>query len=288
MGRFILLQGAVEQISMLKSKGHNENENNLLDYLENIIGSNRYIILVEKLTKKLVEISEKQDTLSDQVKLIDKEKNSFEKNVSTAKEYLKKEIENLFFDANKKKVHILNLQTNNAKLSISLNQFNNILIRINQNIKIHESELKITTSKYNEMSFENENLKLSLKSLEKELKKYEIMEISEYSEIKELNEMKNKLIENNSKNELEKTMLEKQINVILEDITKLQSAASIMNQQFNVANAKLEKLNIAKKSNTQSLSQKLYQMSEELAFQGSRIYEITRIKKALNEEKKIL
>merc|ERR1712187_765195 len=86
----------------------------------------------------------------------------------------------------------------------------------------------------------------------------------------------------------EKTMLEKQINVIFEDITKLQSAASIMNQQLNVANAKLEKLNIAKKSNTQLLSQKLYQMSEELAFQGSRIYEITRIKKALNEEKKIL
>merc|ERR1712151_526461 len=51
---------------------------------------------------------------------------------------------------------------------------------------------------------------------------------------------------------------------------------------------KLEKLNIAKKSNTQLLSQKLYQMSEELAFQGSRIYEITRIKKALNEEKKML
>merc|ERR1712113_467068 len=106
---------------------------------------------------------------------------------------------------------------NNAKLSISLNQFNNILIRINQNIKIHESDLKITTSKYNEMSFENENLKLSLKSLEKELKKYEIMEISEYSEIKELNEMKNRLIKNNLKNELEKMMLKKQINVIFED-----------------------------------------------------------------------
>merc|ERR1711972_117622 len=138
------------------------------------------------------------------VKSIDKEKNSFEKNVSTAKEYLKKETENLFFDANKKKIHILNLQTNNAKLSTSLNQFNNILIRINQNIKIHESELKITISKYNEMSFENENLKLSLESLEKELKKYEIMEISEYSEIKEFNEMKNKLIKNNLRNELEK------------------------------------------------------------------------------------
>merc|ERR1712187_1026407 len=92
----------------------------------------------------------------------------------------------------------------------------------------------------------------------------------------------------NSKNELEKIMLEKQINAKLEDINKLKSAESKINQQFNVANVKLDESNIKKESNTQLLVQQLYQMSEELVFQESCIHEITRIKKALNEEKKIL
>merc|ERR1712217_298193 len=125
-------------------------------------------------------------------------------------------------------------------------------------------------------------------SFEKELKKYETMGISEYSEIKELCEMKNKLIKINSKNELEKIMLEKQINAKLENINKLKSAESKINQQLNVANVKLNESNIKKESNTQLLGQQIYQMGEELAFQESRIHEITRIKKALNEEKKIL
>merc|ERR1711920_387462 len=258
------------------------------DYLENIIGSNRHIILVEKITKKLVEISEKHINLSDQIKLIGKEKVLLEKNVLIAKEYLKKEIEILFLDANKKKLLILDLQTNNTKLIKSLNQFNDVLNSIKQNFKTYERELKITISTCNEMNLEDENLKISLESLEKELKKYETMGISEYSEIKELCEMKNKLIEINSKNELEKIMLEKQINVKLENINKLKLAESKINQQFNVANVKLNESNIKKESNTQLLGQQLYQMSEELAFQESRIHEITRIKKALNEEKKIL
>merc|ERR1712099_207415 len=69
---------------------------------------------------------------------------------------------------------------------------------------------------------------------------------------------------------------------------KVKLAESKINQQFNVANVKLNESNIKKESNTQLFGQQLYQMSEELAFQESRIHEITRIKKALNEEKKIL
>ena len=41
--RFLILQGEVEQISLMKPKAQNANETGLLEYLEDIIGSNRYV-----------------------------------------------------------------------------------------------------------------------------------------------------------------------------------------------------------------------------------------------------
>ena len=41
--RFLILQGEVEQISLMKPKGTTANEEGLLEYLEDIIGSNRFV-----------------------------------------------------------------------------------------------------------------------------------------------------------------------------------------------------------------------------------------------------
>lgn len=41
--RFLILQGEVEQIAMMKPKGATESEEGLLEYLEDIIGSNRFV-----------------------------------------------------------------------------------------------------------------------------------------------------------------------------------------------------------------------------------------------------
>ena len=42
--RFLILQGEVEQIAMMKPKAPNEHEGGMLEFLEDIIGSSRYII----------------------------------------------------------------------------------------------------------------------------------------------------------------------------------------------------------------------------------------------------
>jgi len=47
--RFLILQGEVESISMMPSKGSNPNETGLLEYLEDIIGSSKYTDKVEEL-----------------------------------------------------------------------------------------------------------------------------------------------------------------------------------------------------------------------------------------------
>ena len=50
--RFLILQGEVEQISMMKPKAPGPHEDGLLEYLEDIIGSNQYVEAIEESTKR--------------------------------------------------------------------------------------------------------------------------------------------------------------------------------------------------------------------------------------------
>lgn len=47
--RFLILQGEVEQIAMMKPKAQNEHEEGLLEYLEDIIGSNKFAERIEEV-----------------------------------------------------------------------------------------------------------------------------------------------------------------------------------------------------------------------------------------------
>lgn len=56
--RFLILQGEVEQIAMMKPRGADENKGGLLEYLEEIIGSDVYISEIQAFEHALEEISE--------------------------------------------------------------------------------------------------------------------------------------------------------------------------------------------------------------------------------------
>ena len=47
--RFLILQGEVEQIAMMQPKAVNEHDHGLLEYLEDIIGSNRFVEAIEEV-----------------------------------------------------------------------------------------------------------------------------------------------------------------------------------------------------------------------------------------------
>ena len=48
--RFLILQGEVEQIAMMKPKGATKHEDGLLEYLEDIIGSNCFVERIEEVS----------------------------------------------------------------------------------------------------------------------------------------------------------------------------------------------------------------------------------------------
>lgn len=93
--RFLILQGEVEQIAMMKPKGLTQHEDGLLEYLEDIIGSNRHIETIEALTQKVETLNEEREHKMARTKVAERERDSLDDAKHEAENYLDKETEML-------------------------------------------------------------------------------------------------------------------------------------------------------------------------------------------------
>ncbi|XP_026735290.1 structural maintenance of chromosomes protein 4 [Trichoplusia ni] len=76
--RFLILQGEVEQIAMMKPKSTGDNEAGMLEYLEDIIGTSRFKAPIEKIAVKVEELSEMRKEKLNRVRLVEAEKQKLE------------------------------------------------------------------------------------------------------------------------------------------------------------------------------------------------------------------
>lgn len=76
--RFLILQGEVEQIALMKPKALNENDDGMLEYLEDIIGSSRLKLPIETIQRKIDQLQEERSAQLNRTKFAEKEKNDAE------------------------------------------------------------------------------------------------------------------------------------------------------------------------------------------------------------------
>jgi len=67
--RFLILQGEVEQIAMMKPKGQTEHDEGLLEYLEDIIGSDRFKEDIAAAEVKVEQLNETRNEKLNRVKV---------------------------------------------------------------------------------------------------------------------------------------------------------------------------------------------------------------------------
>jgi structural maintenance of chromosome 4 len=91
--RFLILQGEVEQIAMMKPKAQAPHEEGLLEYLEDIIGSNRFVEQIDATSKIVDELNEQRVEKVNRLKISEKDKDSLEGPMRDAQSYLEKESE---------------------------------------------------------------------------------------------------------------------------------------------------------------------------------------------------
>ncbi|XP_013380461.1 structural maintenance of chromosomes protein 4-like [Lingula anatina] len=89
--RFLILQGEVEQIAMMKPKALTEHDEGMLEFLEDIVGSSRFKEPIDLLSKRVEELNELRAEKLNRVKAVEKDKDDLQGDRDLAVQYLQME-----------------------------------------------------------------------------------------------------------------------------------------------------------------------------------------------------
>lgn len=192
--RFLILQGEVEQIAMMKPKSENEHSTGMLEYLEDVIGTVRYKKPITKLEEKVKDLSLEKNEKITRLKFVAKEREELIEPAETVVRSLKMQnlialVENKILQQD---IHYCN-QLYDAdyeacnKIKDQLKSIETELEDIAENKKNKEAmlrslaeKLKSNAAKSNQLSKKNENhlqeevnLKANILQAESQIKKYE-------------------------------------------------------------------------------------------------------------------
>lgn len=169
--RFLILQGEVESIAQMKPKAEKENDDGLLEYLEDIIGTSDYKGTIEDSFKQIEDLNEVCQEKENRFSLVEKEKSSLESKKDEALEFLYKEKTLV-----EKKSLLFQFRMHKSQESINTN--NEVLKELQTKLKNEktestdfEKEVKSLEKDYNKLTALLEDITLNIKKLEDVQKK---------------------------------------------------------------------------------------------------------------------
>uniref|UniRef100_A0A3P8WMI5 Structural maintenance of chromosomes protein n=1 Tax=Cynoglossus semilaevis TaxID=244447 RepID=A0A3P8WMI5_CYNSE len=176
--RFLILQGEVEQIAMMKPKGQTEHDEGMLEYLEDIIGSCRLKEPIQTLTRRIEILNEQRGEKLNRVKLVEKEKNALEGERNKAVEFLT--LENDIFKhksqklSNKRKNIVENtkeLTEKNAKISEDMEKMNQELKNVEKKQNKINKYIETQKEKFTQLDLQDVEVREKIKHCKSKKKK---------------------------------------------------------------------------------------------------------------------
>ena len=219
--RFLILQGEVEQISMMKPKGENDNETGLLEFLEDIIGTRRYVPLIDKLSKSIEDLGEIKISKANRVKISRSEINQLEDVKNQSLSYYHKEKESQILR------HLL-LIARRGKENNDIISKKNDMEKIQNEIEEIQKKMAEQISQSKNVLLEHKQIQTQINSLNKDNQKIE----KQINVIEENDKLKQNEIENYGK----------QIKKGERDLEKLNKNYSNKNEEINMAQEQRPKL----------------------------------------------
>ncbi|XP_027503241.1 structural maintenance of chromosomes protein 4 isoform X2 [Corapipo altera] len=247
--RFLILQGEVEQISMMKPKGQTEHDEGMLEYLEDIIGSARLKEPIQTLCRRVELLNELRGEKLNRVKMVEREKDALEEDKNHAIEFLC--LENKIF---KEKNHISQYYIHDLKKRIKDLEM--------QKEKINE-ETKSINEKSSKLAEETKTKNKALKELEKKCNKITKFIEENKEKFNQLDLQDVRVRENlkHAKGKVKK--LEKQLQKDKEKVEELKKVPSTSSKAIDEAKAKKELLEKAKEKEEAKLQQVLASLQDE-------------------------
>lgn len=173
--RFLILQGEVEQISLMKPKAEDDGEAGMLEFLEDIIGTTRLKAPLEKINQRITELNELRAEKMNRCKIVQKEKDALESVKNEAIAFLK--MENRLFEkqaclyGKQKQKSVATLdqaKKEHQDAETELNEAMKGLEEIKEKQKQKQKECDEINTQYEAISKQLETLNERYKALEKE------------------------------------------------------------------------------------------------------------------------
>ena len=194
--RFLILQGEVEQISMMKPKGAAPGDEGLLEYLEDIVGTLQYVEPIEEASKKLEELNDKRDVMVNRLKLVEGEKDALAIVKAEAEAFLEKEKELLFTRSTMYQLFIQETQKNLATIQENKDALTQKLEEERTKHSEHEDALKSAEGRKGELAGELSRIQAAYDKSVKDFADFERKDVK-YRE--DLKNMKAKVKKNEAK-----------------------------------------------------------------------------------------
>lgn len=173
--RFLILQGEVEQISLMKPKAENDNESGMLEFLEDIIGTTRLKAPLEKINARVNELNELRSDKINRCKLVKNEVDALESVKDEAIAYLimennlMKKQACLYEKQKQESVEVLeSVQREYEEAERVLKEVMSGLEEIKEKQRIKQEECSQINSQYEVVNKNLDALNEKYKSLEKE------------------------------------------------------------------------------------------------------------------------
>lgn len=271
--RFLILQGEVEQIAMMKPKGQTEHDEGMLEYLEDIIGSCRLKEPIQVLSRRIELLNEQRGEKLNRVKLVEKEKNALEGEKNKAVEFLT--LENDIF---KLKSQLCQYYVNDLQKRVVDKQ--------QEKIKIQE-DTKELTEKNAKLSQEMEKMNQELKNVEKKqnkLNKYIETQKEKFTQLDLQDvEVREKIKHSKSKDK----KLQKQLEKDKEKLEEVHKVPANSEKAISEAAARKEELEKRKAKEEEKLKEVMESLKEETSGlqqdKETKEKELMELNKAVNE-----
>jgi structural maintenance of chromosome 4 len=263
--RFLILQGEVEMISMMPPKGKTESDEGLLEYLEDIIGSSKYVEETNQAALKVESMETLRQEKLNRVKAVEKEKDNLEGARQEAEALLAQEREirrkkNILYQIHKMKADKTSEKLTGQKQAIveKLSAARERLANENERVEEIESGLSQQRKGYDKIHAE-------LKKTKEEFLAYERRDVQLREEIKHAKAQLKKLeakIATEDRNETEANVKREQAK---QAIPELETKIEELNAKKESVDRKVEQILEERKGETEALREDLEVKTKELA-----------------------
>jgi structural maintenance of chromosome 4 len=175
--RFLILQGEVEQIALMKPKAQNQFEVGLLEYLEDLIGSNMYVEPIEEQAVEVRKHDEERTFALKRMVATEKAKAELEGSKIEAEAYLQKERDLCRLNVTQAQIIIRDAKEANAETNEKFQTLLNNQEREKSRINEKDKEVTAIKAEYEKIGSEHDQISKEVEACQNEWAGFERKDI---------------------------------------------------------------------------------------------------------------